>query len=339
MSDSPRRVVILDLYCPQAYDAETLKEQALGGTEATVARVAEGLAATGRYEVIVAQHNRKGAHCRGKATYCSVDDLATLPKDPDFLVCLRTPQGIPWLRSRWSDSRLFLWCHDENYAELVAHHDMLAQARASLLAVSRYHKQGIQDAFLSQSSRFPGVTVDYVYNPVSDSLVPDEGAPWSPDSFVFFSSPHKGLELTLKQWEHIRRALPKATLHIANPGYYERGIAEQAGVCIAGKLAHPDVIRLVRGAAAVLHLNPDYPESFGIVHAEANAIGTPVLTSGIGANREVLCPYREQIVNVKSTEDVVKRLLSWREIGRPAVSCRPEFRQSAVIKRWQEILR
>lgn len=332
--DSPRRVLFLDLYCPEPYDSLTSFERAQGGTESTVARVAEGLSEAG-YEVTVAQHNRKGPG-RGKALYCSVDTLGGLPT-PHYSVCLRTPQAVPWVQAKLG-GKVFLWCHDESYNELVAHHEILAEAKTKLIGVSRYHKQAIQDAFLSQSSRFPGITVDYVYNPVADDLVPDE-TEWEVGIFVFFSSPHKGLELTLKQWEHIRNHFPAANLLVANPGYYSSDLELPPGVVDVGKLSHPDVIQLVRRAEAVLHLNSSYPETFGIVHAEANAVGTPVLTSGIGANREVLNPYRDQVVDVTSIEAILRRLDKWHKEGRPKVSCRAEFRQSAVIEKWKGLFK
>ena len=157
--------------------------------------------------------------------------------------------------------------------------------------------------------------------------------------FVFFSSPHKGLEQTLKHWPRIKSFYANASLLIANPGYFEKEVELPEGVVDVGKLSHPDVIALVRRAEAVLHFNNEYPETFGLVHCESNAVGTPVLTSGIGANREVLTPYRDQVVDVESIEAVLKRLEKWRKEGRPQVSCRAEFRQSQVIQRWLEELK
>jgi glycosyltransferase involved in cell wall biosynthesis len=338
MLESLPRVVLLDLTCPEPYDSETANERAIGGTEATVARVAEGLAASGKFEVIVAQHNRKTHSNRGKAIYCPVDDLAAIHKDPHSVIALRTPKGIPWVRNQWSNSRTFLWCHDENYQDLVNHHDLLAEAKCHLLGVSRYHKQKIQDAFLSRLGKFPAVTVDFVYNPVSDALIKDE-TPWSPDTFLYFSSPHKGLGLTLEQFALIKRSIPEAVLKVANPGYYEHPELTQPGVEVLGKLSHPDVIRQVRAAFCVLHLNVEAPETFGIVHAEANAVGTPVLTAGLGANREVLSPPKEQVIDCRNIEALVERILFWRKQGRPEVGLKTEFRQSEVIKAWERILR
>lgn len=334
--ESPRRIAFLDLTCPKPYDSETASEEAIGGTEATVARVAEGLAEAG-LEVSVAQHNRKYQSQRGKAFYCSLDELA-VQKTLHTVIILRSCAGVPWAQTQWPNAKRILWAHDESYQDLLVHHDLLADAKCRILSVSRYHKQKIQDVFLSQLGQFPRVTVDYIYNPIADSLAPD-ATEWDVGLFVFFSSPHKGLDLTLKHWPRIKSFYANASLLIANPGYYEKEVELPEGVVNVGKLSHPDVLALVRRAEAVLHFNAEHPETFGLVHAEANAVGTPVLTSGIGANREVLTPYRDQVVDVTSIEAVLKRLETWRKEGRPQVSCRPEFRQAEVIKKWVEELK
>lgn len=330
----PPRVVFLDIWCPSPYDNLTSSQQAQGGTESTTARVAEGLALQG-YDVTVAQHNRKRPSENGVAYYCSFDDLVDLPK-PQFVIPLRTANTLPWAKERWPSAKTFLWCHDENYNDLVSHQEIIEETESDILAVSRYHKQRIQDAFLSRSQKFPKFRVDFVYNPV---VCAENVAPTDPNRFVFFSSPHKGLENTLKQFAHIRRALPEATLSIANPGYKELDFPLPEGATILGKLSHTAMMEYLATAFAVLHLNDENSETFGIVHGEANFYGVPVLTTGLGANREVLNPPGDQVIDVTSAEQVVERLLSWRKHGRPKVSLKPEFKLESVISRWREILR
>jgi hypothetical protein len=50
--------LFFDPTCQQPYDTRTLREQAMGGTEATVTRVADAL------DALVAQHNRTEASGR-----------------------------------------------------------------------------------------------------------------------------------------------------------------------------------------------------------------------------------------------------------------------------------
>ena len=51
-------VLFFDPTCDRPYDTETLRRQAMGGTEATVVRVADAL------EALVVQHNRTTASGR-----------------------------------------------------------------------------------------------------------------------------------------------------------------------------------------------------------------------------------------------------------------------------------
>lgn len=331
------RVVILDLVAPKPYDALTSQEVAQGGTESTVARVAESLAATGTYEVLVAQHNRK-EEGRGKAIYCSVEDLEGIHKSPHAVIALRTPKGIPWLKNQWGDSRLFLWCHDENYGDIVAHHEILSETKTKIIGVSRYHKLRIQDALLTQCGFPKGITVDFVYNPIADDLKPSPDRVTDENAFVFFSSPHKGLDHTLEMFKHIRRKWEKSKLYVANPGYYEGTQINMAGVSPLGELAHPEMMKRLETAWCVLHLNYAFPETFGIVHAEAQALGVPVLTSAVGANREILSLPMEQTCYVAYPEYVIERLEKWKRQGRPEVYAKPEFRQSAVTANWLRVL-
>ena len=57
-------------------------------------------------------------------------------------------------------------------------------------------------------------------------------------------------------------------------------------------------------ALGVFHINTRYPETFGCIHAEANAVGTPVITLDIGANREVIHPVAEQVLTEPTPQDI-----------------------------------
>ena len=152
-----------------------------------------------------------------------------------------------------------------------------------------------------------------------------------PDKLAFFSSPHKGLEWTVRVFDAPRRANPRFRLFVANPGYYQahclRGLS---GVVDLGCLAHREALRHVREALAVLLLNHTYPETFGLVLAEANAVGVPVLTHSLGAAPEVL-DDPAQFVDARDVGSVVTKLMSWRAGCRPVVQGRECFRLKNVI--------
>jgi hypothetical protein len=53
-----RTVLFIDSVCPKPYDTTTLGMSGQGGTESTVTKIAEGLAATGLFAIDVEQHCR-----------------------------------------------------------------------------------------------------------------------------------------------------------------------------------------------------------------------------------------------------------------------------------------
>src|SRR5690242_3214476 len=106
-----KSLLILDVTCPKPYDAFTLRQEPMGGTEATVVRVAEGLAETGQLEVFVAQHNRRAIQEEGKAHYISFDEL---PDSPHAVVVLRVPDLLPDVHACYPKSQIYLWLHDYN---------------------------------------------------------------------------------------------------------------------------------------------------------------------------------------------------------------------------------
>ena len=175
----------------------------------------------------------------------------------------------------------------------------------------------------------------FVYNPIGDELVPDD-TPVDPEKLIFFSSPHKGLANTLRAFARLRQSpgLAGMRLVVANPGYHpDQDVAGLDGVSSLGSLSHSDVIREVRSAFAALHLNDVCPETFGLVNAEANAVGVPVIATPLGATAEI-CGNDEQLVAANDDDALIARLLHWRQHGRPRVYARPEFRQAAVTESW-----
>jgi glycosyltransferase involved in cell wall biosynthesis len=115
-----------------------------------------------------------------------------------------------------------------------------------------------------------------------------------------------------------------------------------------------------------VHFNFVLAETFGLVFAESNAVGTPVLTHDCGAAREVISDSR-QILPVSTSqqayeraarmlplnwrrasarygmrlgifEPYVERIRAWREGGRPKTGPDARFKFSTVIERWRTLL-
>ena len=122
----------------------------------------------------------------------------------------------------------------------------------------------------------------------------------------------------------------------------------------------------VRSALCVFYPNFVLPETFGLVFAEASAVGTPVLTHDCGAASEVLADPRQLLPIAPAArryervarllpdalrpmlaaraarrgifEPYVARVRAWLT-DRPRTAPDPRFRLAAVTERWRTLLR
>jgi len=323
-------ILFYDPICPRPYTLATLRDEPMGGTEATVLRVAEALA-MGGYSTAVMQHNRDEADYGGCAEYLSPADHFA----PTNVVVLRSVPALREMRKRFPQAKLYLWLHDLANQDPVHNAQILADTKPTIIVVSDFHALNVKDK-LSQVPDLRGVAIKRIYNPIDDSLVPD-ATPVDRDKLVFFSSPHKGLAYTLQVFSYIRRLCPEMQLYVANPGYLKADPFTLNGVTDLGPRPHSEIIKHVRSALCTFYPNTVFPETFGLVLAESNAVGTPCLTHPHGAAAEVLF-HPHETLDCRNYKAVVDRVLSWRAGNRPTVKASPEFRLSRVVQAWKRLL-
>jgi glycosyltransferase involved in cell wall biosynthesis len=330
------RILFVDAVAPKPYDPEVLATQPLGGTEASVIRVAEGLAAKG-FSVTVKQHNRDAPEAGGALYSKFGAEPADLCKSPTHVIVLRAPMALYQARKQFPNAKLYLWCHDlfggPGWAEGFK---AIVDTQAVPIVVSEFHKMNMYDTMRSLKLEY-AIPCRRIYNPIADDLVPDDTIV-DTNKLVFFSSPHKGLEHTLKVFEQFQNfdELRDTKLYIANPGYFPDHKTELKNVVNLGALSHSEVISQVRSALCVFHLNNVFPETMGIVHAESNAVGTPFLSSRLGATPE-LADHPAELIDVQDPVAVIERIKQWRT-GRPRVRGNIHFRLKNVVREWESLL-
>lgn len=326
------RIAFLDPVSLIPYGGAAGDEEALGGTEATALRVARELVRCG-HDVSIGQKARR-------QTETDSDGVKLLPYDPgaglgggaDHVILVRADKLMARVSRQHPHARRWLWLHcfpGQHRRGMVGRAE---RAGFSLLTVSQSLRKAVLDG--SPGSDREDL-VEVVYNPVDVgalSTVPARDQ----NKLVFFSSPHKGLEQVLEHFQNLRRAFPELSLHVANPGYLPSATLQCPGVVNLGPLSHREVLAHVAEAFCVFMPQSIFAETFGLVFAEANALGTPVLTHPLGAAPEVLTPC--QLVDCRSFEAVRDRFRQWREHGPPAVHLRPEFTMEAVSQRWLDLL-
>jgi glycosyltransferase involved in cell wall biosynthesis len=325
------RVLFVDPCCPKPYDPVILDNEPLGGSEATVVRVAEALALLG-CDVRVTQHNRTEVYGDRYFPFGTSADYK-----PTHVVVLRATGALAQARKQFPNAKMYLWAHDmfggeQSYAGFQS----MCDTQTVPIVVSEWHKMQMYDVM--RAVQFNGsIPAKRIYNPIAQDLVLD-ATPTDINKLVFFSSPHKGLEHTLKVFERFQDfpELKDMRLFIANPGYFEDHKTEQKNVINLGALSHSDVISQVRSALCVFHLNNVYPETFGLVHAESNAVGTPFMSSRLGATPE-LADHPGELIDVQDPRGVIERIKQWRG-GRPKVRFNPNFRIGKIAREWKDFL-
>jgi glycosyltransferase involved in cell wall biosynthesis len=183
---------------------------------------------------------------------------------------------------------------------------------------------------ISNSDRAPGLNyLATVYNGIDLSLYPLQRT--GGDNLVFLGRihPDKGVHLAIE----VARAsgIPLLIAGIIQDAAYFRERVEPhlnqtiryiGPVDVAGKN------QLFSGARALLHLNT-IPERFGLVLAEANAGGVPVIAMDLGSCREVIRHGQTGFL-VNSVEEAVQALTRISEIDRSA--CRERVHQCFSIE-------
>jgi len=345
------------------YDTSALSLRPLGGSEATVIRVANGLSKYNK--VFVAQRLRKNDLRESESL--SFISFKTLKKrlineNINQVILLREFKEIRHFRFLFPNAKFYLWLHDMIGKKVTAKDKIKYQKwvidnNCTLITVSNTHKKIFQDFFAN-----PKIKITYIYNPIDENLIADS-TPVDNNKLVFFSSPHKGLNQILYFFKEAKKYLPELKLFIANPGYFkltkstklgfflskkifnfswdgdpcvEKKLIDQEGIEILGALKSSDVINHVRSALCVFYPQNIFPETFGLVFAEANAVGTPVLAHDFGSAKEILSS-EEQLINSTQKMTVINKLKKWHIGERPHVFAKEDFRLSKVITVWQNL--
>lgn len=330
-----KTILIVDPANYKPYKPSTLETEALGGTEATVIRVARGLS---KYcDVVVAQRGRNGLAFDGdNVSYLGIDSHRVRWRY-DAVIVLRDYLVAAEMAAVHKNTPVYLWCHDLAGQADLRFGSPTAVMGIEVVAVSEFHKQDLQEKYrASGNESMPKVHV--IYNPIDDDLDKDDTVV-DKNKLVFFSSPHKGLEYTLEVFQAALSFNSEFKLHISNPGYYKDLDSLQYKSTINhGPLPHHKAIEHVRSALCVFYPNYVYPETFGLVYAEANAVGTPVLTHRHGAASEVLADSR-QFVDVRDKKSLIDTLMKWYHGDRTKVMGQEKFRLSNIALKWKDLLK
>lgn len=327
-------ITFVDTLAPRAYSGIQGQLTGLGGTEATVVRIAQSLAL--RFRITVRQSARQGPDAlSGGVRYGRFDFGRPLPEAPRVIVVVNSWKIAPKMARMHPDARVIVWQHVFPGRHNRALAPALRASGVEVICVSAAHAHWLR--------RFLGAgapSIGRIHNPIDDDLVPDD-TPRDPDLMLFASSPHKGLGQVFRRFETLKQRVPSLRLVVADPGYlaWPSGPAP-AGVIPLGRLEKPKLIRWMRRSLCLFYPQDQFAETFGLVIAEANAVGCPALLQrGLGANDEVASDLG-QCIDSGDPGAVAARIADWRNaIGRrPLATARAEFRLSHVADQWAALL-
>lgn len=321
-------VLFIDTVTPYVYDSLTLDTQALGGTEATVIRVAEALGSAGM-KVGVVNHRLEREHL-GVNVYYLPESYLTVVKATN-VIGIRSIKYVPNFKA----SNKFIWLHDLASANLFDLIEPLIKHDITTIAVSKWHKENLKDVLCRIKERLLHPKITYIYNPVQDNIyVPkDVHVDYDPNKLVWLSSPHKGLTDAIRVFKKLKEVSgnDKFEFHVFNPGYLPTESHNEPGLRVHGSV--PASVGWEHAATSLCVFYPTrWKETFGLVGAEANAVKCPVITYEQAGLAEILTP--KQLIPVKNEKALIDRTISWYSGDRPNVYGNNNFKLSSVILDW-----
>jgi glycosyltransferase involved in cell wall biosynthesis len=327
-------VLIQDTTTPLPYDSNTLATRALGGTEASVIRVAEAMGSLG-LKVAVLQHNLAepslGKHCFYLPLSC-IDDL-----DTNHFIMVRGVKNA----ERFPKARKYSWHHDVPDARLRAMLPTILKHDVLLVGVSRWHKYQMLEFLKDEENWHNTPRIKYIYNPVPKSIFVSRKRKlkYDPNKMVWVSSPHKGLEDAVRVFERVREVSGNSALklHVFNPGYFATQLVNKEGVLIEGSVPCRELWQHMSESLCVFYPSR-FEETFGCFAAEANALHTPVAcydVAGLAESVAVKNPMQRPGEERKFIDMVCK----WAAGDRPEVYGQNRFMTAEVMAEWLKIMK
>jgi glycosyltransferase involved in cell wall biosynthesis len=207
-----------------------------------------------------------------------------------------------------------------------------------ILPVYRKYRDGYFVS-ISDSDRLPELNyVATVYNGIDISLYPLQ--PRGGEDLIFLGRihPDKGVHLAIEVAQRSGRRLTIAGI-VQDGAYFEERVQPHLNesVRFVGPVDVAGKNELFASAYALLHLNT-IPERFGLVLAEANAAGVPVIAMDLGSCREVISDGTTGFL-AGGVDEAVKCLDRVPEIDRAACRQRvvERFSVATMVRGYEQV--
>lgn len=316
-------VLFIDTVCSKAYNYDTLENDSIGGTEGSTIRLATGFAAKGLKVAVVQKWDFPTKIDSNQVMYLPIRWLNQV-----------RPKNVIHVRSRMyfhlhPDAKHFVWMHDACYPyanNISDWPEYTERYNVKCIAVSDWHVGNIK-------SIAPSLDVTRIYSPIDEKCIIPYKDNIDTNQLVWMSSPHKGLKEMHETLLKIHANNPKIKLVVFNPGYFEGEIINHPSVIMLPQQSR-ETMRNIVSQSLCLFYPTKFEETFGLVAAEANALGTPVACYKVAALAES-CGNEF----AENEEDLLRMITSWQNGNRPKVSVNPNFLFDNIWNDWRKTLK
>ena len=333
-------ILFADTSHPKPYGFNDLAAHAMGGTESSLLRTAQILHHHG-HQITVYQKNRLHNEIQNGIQLIGPDTLATLEQVDHVIILRKFPQVLV-LQKQFPKAQFHLWIHTYKNWEYVLKRGIRLKQPWQLITNSKTHaahcdkilNQGVLGTIYNLFT--PRISIKTCYNPVPVPSTSNNTEHRDLNKLLFLSAPNKGLNQVLKTFQQINQHLKDLQLYIANPGYRKDQPENIPNVHYLGALPPEAVKQHIATSLCVFYPQNTFAETFGLIYAEANALGTPVMAHDIGAAKEILHP-NNGLIDAEDINQITETLVNW-QLKLPEVSYREAFDIPAVFQQWSEAL-
>ena len=341
-----KKILFFDAVSPYEYNFNIVKEKGLGASESYLLDVANELKKN--FDVDISTTQVRYNYTQQDIVFKKLN-LNSLADTYSTIIIQRNPQNLKILKKKYPKSNFIIWLHDfyesSIWASLPNHDLQYICDNATLLCVSDWHKNNFEiNLKLRKIKNYKVKSIHFFIDDKKD--IKNLNVPVDKYKLSFFSAGHKGLEFTLRIFEHLYSINNKFKLYVGNPTYDQtyNFPGDKGNLINLRNQTRNQVLYNMRNSLCCLHLNNVYPETFGCVNAESNMVGTPVLCYDLGATKEILYNPDSQIINpnnyrvdLNHLTYITETIFSWQE-KRPEVKLNPIFNKEKIMKKWIEIL-
>jgi glycosyltransferase involved in cell wall biosynthesis len=320
-----KSILFTDFAASRGYTYNTLRSEALGGSEASLLRVAKLLGVDN--DICVYQN---ADPYRGEARIDGVRHIGQegLTQSPDIVIHFRTGVLMQDMKEEIPNARHIMWAQDF----FVKPEDLLCLEGEEVVVLSQAHKLNLLQ--VCDIAKVSTKAIHVVPNPVE---VDAQRQPKAGKRLGFFSSPHKGLSQVIEHFTALSKAYEGINMVYANPGYIPSLDAAGASITNLGMLRHSRVLEEMSKCDMLFYPQTVFPETFGIVLAEANAMGVPVLSHDFGAASEVLRQPGNIVADCNNFATIEQSVLTLLQ-DKPEPILDLRFEMQTVADMWRKLL-